>query len=47
MARVEQLYSAWYDVFNNTLLPLMITDHQSKSYSSSDDLRVGDVVFFR
>ena len=28
MARVEQLYSAWYDVFYDTLLPLMITTHQ-------------------
>ena len=30
MARVEQLYSAWYEVFNDTLLPLMITAHQPK-----------------
>ena len=28
MAKVEQLYSAWYDVFYDTLLPLMITAHQ-------------------
>ena len=28
MAKVEQLYSAWYDVFYDTLLPLTITTHQ-------------------
>ena len=38
MARVEQLYSAWYDVFNDTLLPLMITAHQPKGYSSNDNI---------
>ena len=47
MAMVKQLYSAWYDVFNNTLLPLMITTHQPKWYSSSDNLRVVNVVYFR
>ena len=47
MARVDQLYKAWYGVFNDTLLPLMITAHQPKWYSSSDNLKGGDVVYFR
>ena len=47
MARVDQLYKAWFDVFNDTLLPLMITAHQPKWYSSSDNLKGGDVVYFR
>ena len=28
MAKVEQLYSAWFDVFYGALLPLTITAHQ-------------------
>ena len=28
MARVEQLYSAWFDVFYDALLPLTITAHR-------------------
>ena len=47
MARVEQLYSAWYDVFNDTQLPLMSTAYQPEWYSSDDNLKVGDVVYFR
>ena len=47
MERVDKLYKAWFDVFNDTLLPLMITAHQPKWYLASDNLKGGDVVYFR
>ena len=30
MTRLRQLYSAWHDIFNNTILPLFITVPQPK-----------------
>ena len=47
MERVDKLYKAWFNVFNDQLLPLLITAHQPKWYSASDNLKGGDVVYFR
>ena len=47
MERVNKLYEAWFNVFNATLLPLMITAHQPKWCTASDDLKSGAVVYFR
>ena len=38
MARLRQLYSAWHDVFNNTILPLIITATQPKGCPSNDNI---------
>ena len=38
MARLSQLYSAWHDVFNDTILPLMITSPQPKWCPSNDNI---------
>ena len=38
MARLRQLYSAWYNVLNETILPLMITAPQPKGCPSNDNI---------
>ena len=45
MKKVEEGYALWFRVFNETLVPLLV--QQPKWFKSSQDLKVGDLVFFK
>ena len=45
MVKVEKLYDAFYRIWNDVVLPTLIP--QPKWYTSSPELKVDDVVYFR
>ena len=47
VSRVHELYCAWFDVFNDTRLPQLISQTAPKWYHHDRDLALGDVVYFR
>ena len=42
---VEETYRAWYSIWLNTLVPKLL--HTPKWFKASQELKVGDLVFFR
>ena len=47
MQRVQDLYAAWFFIFNDALLPNLIGSHQPKWYHHDQELKPGDVVLFK
>ena len=47
MSRAEELYWRWHEIFNDTMLPVLMTADQPKWYNHDNDLKDGDVVYFR
>ena len=47
ISRVEEIYEAWFKVYNDSLLPQLISQTAPKWYNHDKDLAVGDVVYFR
>ena len=47
IARAEELYWRWHEVFNDTMLPVLMAADQPKWYNHDADLKEGDVVYFR
>ena len=45
--RVQELYECWFKIFNDSLLPQMISQTAPKWYNGDSDIAVGDVVYFR
>ena len=46
-ARVNYLYRQWHTLFNDTMLPALLSSYQPKWFNQDSDLACGDVVFFR
>ena len=47
IARTEELYWRWHEIFNDTMLPVLMAADQPKWYDHDTDLKEGDVVYFR
>jgi hypothetical protein len=47
ISRVEELYTSWFRVFNDTLLPQLLAQQAPKWYNHDRDLTTGDVIYFR
>ena len=47
ISRVGELYEKWFMVFNDSLLPQLISQTAPKWYNHDRDLAQGDVVYFR
>ena len=47
ISRVKELYTSWFRVLNDTLLPQLIAQTAPKWYNHDRDLTTGDVVYFR
>ena len=47
MQRVQDLYASWFAIFNDALLPNLISSQQPKWYVHDQDLKPGDVALFR
>ena len=45
MVKVEEIYKSFYKLFNTAIVPKLIA--QPKWFSSSSELKPGDVVYFR
>ena len=47
ISRVEELYESWFRVYNDSLLPQLISQTAPKWYNHDRDSATGDVVYFR
>lgn len=47
ISRVQELYEDWFRVYNDSLLPQLISESAPKWYNHDKDLTTGDVVYFR
>ena len=47
ISRAEELYWRWHDMFNSTLLPVLLAADQPKWYNHDTDLKEGDAVYFK
>jgi hypothetical protein len=47
ISRAEELYWRWHDIFNSTMLPVLLASDQPKWYKHDTDLKEGDVVYFK
>jgi hypothetical protein len=47
ICRVQEVYEQWYNVFNDSLVPVLLAAHQPKWFTADKDLATGDVVYFR
>ena len=44
---VDDLYWRWHQIFNDTMVPLLLSADQPKWFNHDTDLKVGDVVYFK